>query len=60
MSELLALLVNSGFIIVQLLYVMVGTGSTVVLATIIWVMCREERHAHEDKIQNSLADFVKG
>ena len=60
MSELLALLVNSGFIIVQLLYVMVGTGSTVVLATIIWVMCREEGHVHEDKIQNSLADFVKG
>ena len=44
----------------QLLNGLVAMDTTVLLEVVVVVMCREERHAHEDQMQMKLVEFVKG
>ncbi|CAI8051260.1 DNA-dependent protein kinase catalytic subunit [Geodia barretti] len=46
-------------VIDKLLNALVVSGSCVLLEVLMNVMCREERHAHEDSIQNSLTLFMR-
>ncbi|XP_048576196.1 DNA-dependent protein kinase catalytic subunit isoform X3 [Nematostella vectensis] len=43
----------------KLLVTMVTSGSLVLLQVITAVLCREERHVHEEEIQKSLAAFIQ-
>ena len=43
----------------QLLAALVASGNLDLLQFVMNIMCRENRHAHEDTIQNSLILFMK-
>lgn len=47
-------------VVLQLLSGLVAMDTTVLLEVVVGVMCREERHAHEEHMQMKLAEFVKG
>ena len=44
----------------QLLNGLVAMDTTVLLEVVVGVMCREERHAHEEQMQMKLVEFVRG
>ena len=46
--------------ILQLLSGLVAMDTTVLLEVVVGVMCREEKHAHEEQMQMKLIEFVRG
>ena len=58
-SCVLSVAVLPGAVCCQLLYCLELSGSQMLLELLMSVVCREEKHAHEEEIQASITRYVK-